>query len=172
MDKVIMENVTDILPKNTIMWIMVISSVILTILFLLVSYLGVRKKWYINLPVKINANTWTIAALWIVASIISYGVFYFIRGKDEKIYGQSRIYPYFLIISYLNLLWAVIFFNNENFSLTLGIIAIIFALQFYLIIFLAYISVIAALLLVPLLLLYGYLFYTTLHLASVNNIII
>lgn len=164
--------ISTVLPQNTITWIMVTSSIVLTILFLVVSYLGVRKKWYKNLPVKVNDNTWLIAGLWIVASIISYGVFYFIQGKDDTIYGQSRIYPYFLIISLLNLLWGVIFFNNENFTITLAIIAIIFALQFYLILFLLYISLFAALLLVPLLILYAYLFYTTLHLASVNNIIL
>lgn len=158
------------LPQNAPTWTMIVASLTLTILFLVGSYFGARKKWYRTLPVKSNENTWVIAVLWIIASLISYGIFYFIKDKDESIYGQSRIYPYFVIISFLNVLWVVVFFNNENFVLTLLIIGIIFALQVYIIIFLFYISIIAAVLLIPLEFLYGYLFYSILHLASINNI--
>lgn len=158
------------LPQNAPTWTMIVASLTLTILFLVGSYFGARKKWYRTLPVKSNENTWVIAVLWIIASLISYGIFYFIKDKDESIYGQSRIYPYFVIISFLNVLWVVVFFNNENFVLTLLIIGIIFALQVYIIIFLFYISIIAAVLLLPLEFLYGYLFYSILHLASINNI--
>lgn len=159
-----------LIPNNTTTWILLVSSLTLTILFLVASYFGARKKWYQSLPVKSGENTWVIAALWVVASLISYGVFYFIKDKDEAIYGQSRIFPYFVIISFLNVLWVVIFFNNQNFLVTLFIIGLIFAIQLYVIIFLFYISIWAALLLIPLQALYGYLFYSILHLASINSI--
>lgn len=158
------------LPQNGPTWYMIVASIVLTILFLVGSYFGVRKKWYRTLPVKSNENTWVVAVLWVIASLISYGIFYFIKDKDESIYGQSRIYPYFVIISFLNVLWVVLYFNNQNTVLTLLIIGIIFALQLYIIIFLFYISIIAAVLLVPLQILYAYLFYSILHLASINNI--
>lgn len=161
---------SSLLPQNSATWYMIVASLILTILFLVGSYFGARKKWYKSLPVKSNENTWVIAALWVVASLISYGIFYFIKDKDEAIYGQSRIYPYFVIISFLNVLWVVVFFNNQDFVLALLIIGLIFAIQLYVIIFLFYISMIAAILLIPLELLYAYLFYSILHLASINNI--
>ena len=89
---------SQLIPNNTTTWILLVSSLTLTILFLVASYFGARKKWYQSLPVKSGENTWVIAALWVVASLISYGVFYFIKDKDEAIYGQSRIFPYFVII--------------------------------------------------------------------------
>lgn len=156
-------------PYNWILWI---CSLTLTVLFLISSYIGARESWYVNLPVKSNENTWLIAALWIGASLLSYVSFYIVKDYDEEIYGQSRLLPLFLITSFLNILWVIIFFKFQSFTWTLIIIAVIFAIQFYIMIFLLYINIWAFVVLIPLQALYGYLLYSTMHLASINSIII
>lgn len=159
-------------PQDPYTWILWISSFILIILFLIISYFGAREKWYINLPKKNNGNTWLIAGLWVIASLLSYGTFYIIKDYDDKIYGQSRLIAFYLIVSFLNILWAIIFFKYQNFLWTLILLLIVFAVQFYILIFVININFFAGVLILPLQILYGYLFYSFLNLASINNIIL
>ena len=166
-------DITEIfLPKDPYNWILWICSFILTILFLAASYIGAREPWYVHLPVKSNENTWLVAGLWIGASLLSYFAFYIVKDYDETIYGQSRLLPLFLIISFLNILWVIIFFKFQSFLWTIIILAVIFAIQFYIMIFLLYINIWAFVVLIPLQALYGYLLYSTIHLASINSITI
>ena len=167
-----MDVTTLFLPKDPYNWILWICSFILTILFLVASYIGSKESWYVNLPVKSNENSWLIAGLWIGASLLSYLAFYIVKDYDDEIYGQSRLLPLFLITSFLNILWVIIFFKFQNFTWTLIIISIIFAIQFYIMIFLLYINVWAFVVLIPLQALYGYLLYSTIHLASINSIVV
>lgn len=163
-------NITNILPSNPKEWILLISSIMLTILFLVASYFGSKETWYVNLPDKQDENLIPIAVLWVIAVILSYVPFYLLRNFPENIYGQSRLFPFFLIVSILNLLWVVVFFKSANFLLTLFILAVLFTFQFFILIFVLDIYPIAALFLIPVQLLYGYLFYSIMHLASVNHI--
>lgn len=160
------------LPKDPYSWILWLCSFILTILFLAASYIGAREPWYVQLPHKTNENSWLIAGLWIGASFISYFAFYLVKDYDETIYGQSRLLPLFLIVSFLNILWVILFFKYQSFTAALIIIGLIFTIQFYIMIFVLYINVWAFVVLIPLQALYGYLFYSILHLASINTIII
>jgi tryptophan-rich sensory protein len=160
------------LPKDPAQWILWICSFILTILFLVASFIGAKESWYVNLPVKSNENSWLIAGLWVVASLLSYLAFYIVRDYDEEKYGQSRLLPLFLIVSYLNVLWVILFFKFQSFTSTIIILAVIFAVQFYIMIFLLYINAWAFVVLIPLQVLYGYLIYSIFHLASINNIVI
>src|SRR3989304_5474037 len=105
---------TSFLPTTATGWILIITSLIITILFIVAAYIGSQRAWYTRL-IHDEINAWLIAGLWLFASLISYGTFYFIRDADEAVYGQSRLLPWFLIISYLNLLWIVVFYLYESF---------------------------------------------------------
>lgn len=156
-------------PYNLILWI---CSFTLIALFLIISYFGSQEKWYVNLPDRGTGGTLLIAGLWVAASLISYGTFYIVRNYDEKIYGQSRILALYLIIGYLNIFWIIIFFKYQNLLWTLILLMIVFSVQFYLLIFTMNINFYAGLLILPLQLMYGYLFYSILTLAAKNDLII
>ena len=156
-------------PTNPEDWTLWITSITLTILFLVGAYFGARTPFYMNL-VKSSDNVWIIAGLWVLVSLISYASFYFVRNVDEKIYGQSRLLPLFIIVAFLNILWVVVFYVYGSFVYTLLILAIVVLLNFFIIIFLWYINIWAALSLVPLEIMYLYLFYSILHLSSINNV--
>lgn len=156
-------------PDNLTMWI---TAITLTILFIVAAYFGSKLSWYQNLPVKSQDNVYILAAAWVIASLISFGALYIIGDEDETIYGQSRLLPWYLVISFLNLLWVVIFYIYQSFATALVFILIIILINFYLILFLLYINIWAGLLLVPLEILYIYLIYSLINLASRNNIII
>jgi tryptophan-rich sensory protein len=149
--------------------LMVFMSFTLTILFIIAAYFGGKEPWYVNLPVKSQDNIWVLAVLWIIASLISYGAFYLIRNADDS-YGASRLLPLFLIISYLNLLWAVIFYLYQSFIATIFLVGLIILINFFIIVFLYYINPWAAVTVIPLFILYIYLFYSFIHLGSVNGI--
>jgi len=160
----------NIIPSTPDSLIMVMISITLTILFIIAAYFGSKQTWYVNLPVKSQDNIWILAGAWILVSLISYGAFYFIRNADEAIYGQSRLLPLFLMISYINLLWAIVFYLYQSFLGTIILILLIILINFFIIVFLFNINTWAALCIIPLEILYIYLLYSIIHLASVNNI--
>lgn len=153
-------------PENIAMWI---TSFILTILFFVGAYYGARGAFFQSLPVKTQDNAFLIGGLWVIASLISYASFYLVRGYDECIYGQSRLLPLFLIISYLNILWVVVFYIYGSFLFTVIILAIIVLVNLYIIVFLLQINIWAALSVVPLFFMYIYLLYTFINLGSLNG---
>lgn len=167
-----MNQSNSLIPKtidNISLWL---TSISLTILIIISAYFGSKQDWYVNLPVKSKDNFWVLAGLWLIASALSYGSFYLIKDLDENIYGQSRLLPWFIIVSFLNLIWIVVYYIYENFGLALLTVGIIFIITFYIILFLYSMNKYASLLIIPLEILYGYLFYGILHLAGLNNIII
>lgn len=159
-------------PTTAENWTLWLSSISLTILFIIGAYFGSRQPFYQNIKVRNHENVYVIAGIWILVSLISYLSFYFVRNYDECIYGQSRLLPLFLIISFLNILWLVTFYIYGSYMYTLIILFTIILVNFYTLIFLYYINIWAAVASVPLFAMYIYLFYSILHLASANQIII
>ena len=160
------------LPTTGDQWALILSSITVTILFIVAAYLGARKPFYQELIKKFPQNEWLVGGLWLIASIIAYLGFFFLRDKDPNVYPVGTLWPWYVFINYLNLLWIVLFYLYESFYAALSIILIIILLYFYLIILLFSISTWAALFLFPLEILYIYLFYSLIHLSSVNGIII
>jgi hypothetical protein len=147
------------LPQKTEDWIMWISSITLTILFFVAAYFGAKLSWYQQLK-RTDINQWLLAGLWVIASLISYGTFYFVKDKNDK-------------ISFLNVLWTIIYFYNMNFLVTLFIILLIIVGEIYIMLFLLnIINFWAVILMLPLIVLYVYLLYSILHTASINGIIL
>lgn len=147
-------------PTTEDQWTLWITSFVLTILFIAASYFGSRLPWYQAL--KRDDNYWLLAGLWIVASLLSYGAFYLITDR--------RLLPLFVLVGYLNILWIVLFYILEQFSWSLFFIAVIIILNLYIIVFLWQLNIWAAVLVIPLEILYLYLFYSIIHLGINNNI--
>ena len=153
-------------------WTIIISSIIITILFIISAYLGGQLPFNQDLVKKFPQNTYLVAGLWVVASIVSYAGFYLLRNYDPATTIVGTLWPWFLFINYLNLLWIILFYLYESFYAAIIIVFIIILIYFYLFIIVLPLSVWAALSLVPLELLYVYLMYTFIHSASLNQIII
>lgn len=148
-----------------------VSILILTILLILVLIFGEQRPWYKNL-IKNNINPWLLRSLWVVATIISFGAFFFI-WQDDRIIKNPRdliLSVLFIITGFLFLAWAVTLYYAENIAMSIWILLILFIYNFWLFMYLWYINPIAAIFLLPSLVLYIYLLYSTIHLASLNNI--
>lgn len=144
----------------------------LTILFFITAYFAAKLPFYSDLSKKFPQNSWLIASLWIVASLISYAAFYLVRGTDPHLFLIQRLWIWFLVTNYLNILWAVLFYLYQSFTAALILVFIIMLVYFYLMILLFPVNFWAALSLLPLFILYGYLLWSLLHLMGVNGIVI
>jgi tryptophan-rich sensory protein len=150
-----------------------ISLIILTILYLIVVFCGENTPWYLSLT-QSNINPWLIRGLWVVATILSYVTFFFI-WQDIRVYNIPRdfiVSVLFLITNFLFLGWTVSLYYGENLYLSFWIAFIIFIYNFWLFVYVWKIKPFASLFLIPSLILYLYLIYSTLHLASLNHITI
>src|SRR4029078_4011993 len=134
---------------------LIISNIILVILFLVAAYFGPRLKWYQDLPNKTN-DTIYLAVAWVIGSILSYSAFYLIKDIDEQIFHTSRLLPWFVLINFINLLWVVVFYIYKSFTAAAILILSILLIEFYIILLLLYVNVYAALLNLPIFILYIY----------------
>src|SRR4029078_13278167 len=126
--------------------------------------------WYQDLPNKTN-DTIYLAVAWVIGSILSYSAFYLIKDIDEQIFHTSRLLPWFVLINFINLLWVVVFYIYKSFTAAAILILSILLIEFYIILLLLYVNVYAALLNLPIFILYIYLLYSIVNLASRNFII-
>lgn len=155
------------------MWFIYICIVILNVLFLISSYSGIRSDWYKTIN-RSTINPFVIGVLWIIATILSYGSVFMLweNVNPTNLSRDFTLSALFLISSFLSLLWATTLFQDNNIKMAVLIAAVVFLYQFWLTIYIGIFNKLAALFMIPLLVMYGYLFYSMLHLASINNIIL
>ncbi|CAH6420186.1 Hypothetical protein HVR_LOCUS1119 [uncultured virus] len=166
------------------MWFIYISITVIDILVILSVIFGISSTWYKNIR-KSGVNPWLIGALWIVATIFSYAAIFMLwvnidtrtasdavweHANPEDIPLDLRLSIYFLIGSFLSLLWTTVLFQGNNIGLAVWIAALLFLYQFWLLIYIWIIKIQAAIFMIPLVIMYGYLFYATVHLASINKV--
>ena len=165
-------------PKLTLMRlkrpdfiIVYISLLILAILLIVIVYFGERTPWNQGL-IRPNINPWFVRILWIVGTIFSYAAYYFIWESIEThdIPKDLIVSVLYIVSGFLFVGWAVAYYYAEDITLSLWIAVLIFIYNLWLFIYVWYIRPIAALFLIPNLILYIYLLYTTIHIASLNNI--
>ena len=135
------------------------------------SYLfGINSEWYASI-IPDNVNVWIPRILWIVTTIISYLGLYILWGD-----ATARTFPFYLAISVLFLigqllaiLWAVGTYQGQNLVAGAWLSAILFLYIFWIATYIWNFNKLAAILIVPLVLMYGYLFYSMVHLAAIND---
>lgn len=159
--------------------IVMLAILILNILVLTVSLLGSNTTWYQSLN-KGRIDAWVIILLWLITTLLSYvGLFIFYSHvlppcidsswPDQK--SRNLFVAYlFVISSFLSLAWVALFFYIQNIGLSLWLISVLFMYKFWVFIYMWRIKPLAAIFLVPLLLMYVYLFYAVAHLATLNDI--
>ena len=153
------------------MWFIYICILILNILFLISSYSGIRSQWYKSIN-RSTINPFVIGALWIIATILSYGSVFMLweNVTPTSVSRDFMLSALFLIGSFMSLLWATILFQDNNIKMALLVSSVLFLYQFWLTIYISMFNIKAGLFMLPLIIMYGYLFYSMLHLASINHI--
>ena len=153
------------------LWPFYIVSIILVLLFIISAWYGYNSTWYTNLKHTRESRV-LLDVLWVVVILISYGSTYFLwenipgdHANDDK-----RIINIFIITSFLNLLWGVVFFQGENIGLAFWLIALTFIYQFWVLSYFTFINFKAGIFLIPLQIMYGYLLWSTGHLAYLNGV--
>jgi tryptophan-rich sensory protein len=155
-------------------FILIYSLTILAYVLFFTSYLsGIYSEWYASI-IPDGVNVWIPRVLWVIATIISY-IGLYILWKDATDYTipfYLSISVLFLIGTILTVSWSIATYQGQSLSLGAWFSAILFLYQFWLATYIWHINIVASILLIPLVLMYGYLFYSIVHLASINNVIV
>ena len=160
------------------LWLIYTCILVIYILSAASTISGTSSLWYQTLN-RSEVDAYEIGALWVISVILSYVSIFLIWSRmimSDDGYAFKRrtidleISVYFLIGAFLLLLWSSIFFQGNNIAMSIWIAAAIFIYHFWLFIYICHIDIRIAILLIPLVIIYGYLFYAMIHLASINNI--
>lgn len=146
------------------------ALIVVFILYAVVVIMGAKTEWYSNLK-QANVNPWLIRGLWLFATAMYYVTFYLLREdlKSVDVPKDLKITPLFLVSSLLFLSWCVALYYSENLIVASWASALLFLYNLWLFIYIWDTSPFAALFAIPTIVLYGYLFYSTLHLESIND---
>jgi tryptophan-rich sensory protein len=112
-----------------------------------------------------------IGALWLVAAVMAYGSIFMLweHVKPEEVSKDIRISIYFLIGTFLSVLWAGVFFQGHDLRWSLWLAAVLFLYSFWLLIYIWLMKPTAGIFMLPLVVMYGYFFYASVHVAFLNN---
>jgi tryptophan-rich sensory protein len=153
--------------------IIVIVLLLIYIPFFISYFYGTYSPWYESLK-RDTDNTWVIAGLWIVATIISYiGLYILWRNPTPETVARNLIIAVLFYIGNVILLaWSVIFYQFQNISTATWITLILFIFEFWVFIYVWNIDRLAAIFLIPLVGMYLYFFYSMVHLAFLNGVLL
>jgi len=148
-----------------------IITIAIYIPFFISYFYGTYSTWYANLT-KSAINPWIPRILWIITTILSYIGLYilWICPTEETISCNLTISILYFIGSYIFVIWSVVFFQAQNIAGAVWLSIILFIYEFWLFMYIWYINKVAALFILPLVGMYLYFVYDTIHLASLNNV--
>lgn len=143
---------------------------ILNIIFLVSCIFGVTSDWYKNLR-KDNVSPYLLGSLWLVAAVLAYGGIFMLweHVEPNQVSRDIRVSIWFLIGTFLSVLWAGVFFQGHNLQWALWIAAVLFLYSFWLLIDVWIMKPTAGVFLLPLVVMYGYFFYASVHVCFLNN---
>ena len=120
---------------------------------------------------KDGLNPYVIGSLWVIAAIMAYGSLFMLWEHigPEELARDVRISVYFLIGTFLSVLWAGVFFQGHDLRWSMWLAAILFLYQFWLLIYIWLIKPTAGIFLLPSVVLYGYFFYASIRTAFLNH---
>lgn len=150
-----------------------IVIILVDILFLLSYIPGIYSSWNASL-IQTNLHPWIPRMGWIVATILSYIGIYILweyAGPDD-IPRDLGVSVLFIVGSLITVAWSAGLYQGQNIALSTWISVILFVFQFWLVIYVWFIKPLAAVFLIPLMLMYLYLVYSMVHLAAINGIVL
>lgn len=155
------------------MWIVYAIILVVNLLIIASAVSGYLSDWYKNLT-NTNVNPIVTGVLWLIASALSFVSIFMLwkHVQPDEIADDLIISTYFLIGGVLTLAWSAVFFQGNQIIAAMWLAGLTFLYYFWLMIHIWYIRVRAAIFLMPLVAMYGYLFYSMIHLAALNGIIV
>ncbi len=155
-------------------FILVTVLIIVIDIIFLASYIpGIYSPWYASLKSPI-INVWVPRILWVVTTIISYFGLYVLW--DDVTESDWHIYLTVSLLSgigaMLTVAWSIALYQLQDIVLGTWMAAILFIYQFWMICYIWTIKKVAAILMIPLMLMYGYLFYSMINLAGLNGVLL
>lgn len=149
-----------------------LGILILAVLLIVATFYGESTPFYQSL-IQPSISPWIGRIGWIIATISSYVSFLFIQ-QDIRVYPIPRdfiVTVFFLLNGALFLAWGVAFYYGESHMMAIWLAIVLFIYNYWIFIYVWNISRVGALFLIPNLVLYAYLLYGSIHLASINNAI-
>lgn len=155
------------------LWFIYISITIVTILFLLSCLSGINSDWYHQINHS-SVNPYIIGFLWVIATIISYIAIFMLWENTSPTHTplDFRLSVLFLVGSFLSLLWSTVLFQANNIALATWISMLLFVFQFFLFTYIWFFKPVASFFMLPVIIMYGFLVYSMVHLLTINNIVI
>lgn len=146
------------------------SLLIASVLFVLLVFYGSGTPWYEDL-INDGPNPWIVRSLWVIAGIISYVGLYFLWDiiQSEFIPRDLVISVLYLISTFLLIAWAAIFYYTEHIGLALWASVVLVVYNFWVLIYIWYLKPLSAIFMLPSLVMYIYLMWSTGHLAYING---
>jgi len=147
------------------------AIIIMLIVFISSTLIGSSASWYKNL-IRPAVNPWIIRILWFIAVVLSLvGVFLLWEHvSDDLVSRDLTVTALFLVGSFISLAWSAAFYHAENIRLAVWIALLLFVYKFWLFTYVWHIKPLAAIFLIPLVIMNLYTLYATIHIASINNI--
>ena len=153
--------------------IIIVVTLLIYVPFFISYFYGTYSTWYESLN-RDDGNSWVIAGLWVVTTIISYiGLYILWRYPTPEIIARNLMITVFFFLGNVILVtWSVIFYQFQNIAAATWIALLLFIFEFWIFIYVWNVDRLAALFLIPLVGMYLYFFYSMVHLANINNIIL
>ena len=151
--------------------IIIYTAIVIVFIIFLISFgFGVNTDWYNSLQLE-NVNVWIPRSFWVITTIISYIGLWFIwsSASSAEVQRNLGVSTLFLIGSFLILSWSFALYQAEKIAISFWFALVLFVFQFWLFNYILQINVIAGLLQIPLVLMYGYLVWSMANLCFINN---
>ena len=140
-----------------------IFVVIVAMLCLILFGFGITSEWYNHLN-KENINSWIIFSALLVALLVSYLSILILPHTHDSIVCL------FLIGTFLLLFWVLIFFHYRDIGVSIWVMFAVFVYFFCLSNYVWIISPLAAIPILPLLIMFLFLVYFMIYLADINKV--
>ena len=156
---------------TTAITIIFVVTILIDILFFVSFLVGTYSTWYSNIK-QDNINPWIPRISWIVVTLISYVATYILwkNINPDNVVVISKVSIFYLVNALLILLWSVAFYQLQNIAAGFWMSLILLLYNFWLMIYIWYINPLASIFIFPLVAMYFYFMYSTLHLAWINNV--
>lgn len=172
---VVTENVDNLFQHRRRLEIMILYTGIAILFMLTIATVifGVQTQWFSDFTHN-ELNPYIVLAVWIITVLISYIAIYILwKTPMQGDHINDMYFSIFILIGeFLTLFAAAVFFQAQNIRLAAFLAAMVFLYYFWLFVYCYNLKIKASFFIVPLVLMYAFLFYLVIHFACLNDILL